>query len=258
MKQRLISTMIMLPLLILVFLGGLPLYVGGLILMGISLYEFYSAFNKIGKQPIYAIGYIFVLSIFLANVYEFNKDIYEPIVFILFLVGILLLLMRKVDVIDVSLTFSGILYICFSFNYILLISERLENGHIYVWLVFIIAFLTDTFAYLIGRKYGRHKLMPATSPKKTIEGSIGGIIGALVSCLVFAIIFKLPIPTVVFMSILGSIIAQLGDLVASSIKRYVGIKDYGKLIPGHGGVLDRFDSVLLVSPFVYFVLLYFL
>ena len=96
--------------------------------------------------------------------------------------------------------------------------------------------------------------MPKTSPKKTIEGSIGGIAGSTIACIVFGLIFKLPIGIMVIIAIFGSIIAQMGDLIASAIKRYVGIKDYGKLIPGHGGVLDRFDSVLLVAPYVYFVL----
>lgn len=258
MKQRLVSAMIMLPLLVLLVLGGLPLYVGGLVLMGVALHEFYNAFDKIQKRPIYEIGYAFVVCMFLANLFAWNTGVYAFIMFILFLVAIIYVLRQKRDVVEVSLTFSGILYICFCFNYIILISERLDRGHTYVWLVFIIAFLTDTFAYFIGRRFGRHKLMPKTSPKKTIEGSLGGIIGASLSCIIFGLIFKLPLGIMVLMAFFGSIIAQMGDLIASAVKRYVGIKDYGKLIPGHGGVLDRFDSVLLVAPYVYFVLVYLL
>ena len=258
MKKRLVSAMIMLPLLILVVLGGLPLYLGGLVLMGVALHEFYNAFDIIQKRPIYEIGYAFVACMFLAILFVFDTGAYAFILFILFLVAIIYVLRQKRDVIDLSLTFSGILYICFCFNYIILISERLDRGHIYVWLVFIIAFLTDTFAYFVGRRFGRHKLMPKTSPKKTIEGSIGGIAGSTIACIVFGLIFKLPIGIMVIIAIFGSIIAQMGDLIASAIKRYVGIKDYGKLIPGHGGVLDRFDSVLLVAPYVYFVLVYLL
>lgn len=258
MKQRLVSAMIMLPLLILLVLGGLPLYIGGLVLMGVALHEFYNAFVKIQKRPIYEIGYAFVVAIFLANLFAWSTSVYAFIMFVLFLVAIIYVLKQKRDVVDLSLTFSGILYICLCFNYIILISERLDKGHIYVWLVFIIAFMTDTFAYFVGRRFGRHKLMPKTSPKKTIEGSLGGIAGSIIACIIFGLIFKLPIGVMVIISLFGSIIAQMGDLIASAIKRYVDIKDYGKIIPGHGGVLDRFDSVLLVAPYVYFLLIYLL
>ena len=101
---------------------------------------------------------------------------------------------------------------------------------------------------------GKHKLIPKVSPKKTIEGSVGGILGSTLGCAVFGYIFKLDLTAMILIGSLGSIIAQFGDLFASSIKRYVGIKDYGKLIPGHGGILDRFDSVILVAPFVYYAI----
>jgi phosphatidate cytidylyltransferase len=118
--------------------------------------------------------------------------------------------------------------------------------------------MTDTFAYFSGYLFGKHKLIPNVSPKKTIEGSIGGILGSTICCLIFGYIFKLDMALMIVMGIIGSIIAQIGDLFASSIKRYVGIKDYGNLIPGHGGVLDRFDSVILVAPFVYSAVIFFM
>ena len=114
--------------------------------------------------------------------------------------------------------------------------------------------MTDTFAYFSGYLFGKHKLIPKISPKKTIEGSIGGVIGSIVCCIIFGYIFKLDIIQMIIIGGLGSVIAQIGDLFASAIKRYVGIKDYGKLIPGHGGILDRFDSVILVAPFVYYAI----
>lgn len=127
-------------------------------------------------------------------------------------------------------------------------------GKIYVWLIFIIAFATDTCAYFAGYAFGKHKLIPKVSPKKTIEGSIGGILGSTLICLAFGYYFNIDLKVIVILGFLGSIVAQVGDLFASSIKRYVGIKDYGKLIPGHGGILDRFDSVILVAPFVYSII----
>ena len=139
-------------------------------------------------------------------------------------------------------------------DFIILTMDNFDMGKIYVWLIFIIAFATDTCAYFTGYAFGKHKLIPKVSPKKTIEGSIGGILGSTLICLAFGYYFNIDLKVIVILGFLGSIVAQVGDLFASSIKRYVGIKDYGKLIPGHGGILDRFDSVILVAPFVYSII----
>lgn len=251
MKERLISTLVMLPLLLLVAVGGIPLYVAGLIIMSMGLHEFYKAFNNIDFKPIDHLGYAFVAFVFIANIKGHGMHVYPYILFTCFIISIFYVLKQRRNVMDICITFSGILYVCFSFNCIILMIDTLPMGSIMVWLIFIISFSTDIFAYLVGRKFGKHKLLPEVSPKKTIEGSLGGIVGTLVLCLIFAKVFNLSIPIAVFVSISGSVIAQLGDLAASSIKRYVGIKDFAKLIPGHGGILDRFDSVILVAPYVY-------
>jgi len=190
MKKRLVSAMIMLPLLILVVLGGLPLYLGGLVLMGVALHEFYNAFDIIQKRPIYEIGYAFVACMFLANLFVFDTGAYAFILFILFLVAIIYVLRQKRDVIDLSLTFSGILYICFCFNYIILISERLDRGHIYVWLVFIIIEI-GLFALLLFHKLFVQQMPLSTFLEKIIQTeimipllvfglSIGAIFGTMV------------------------------------------------------------------------------
>ena len=162
------------------------------------------------------------------------------------------------NIIDIVVTFFGVFYVGILFDFIVLTMNDFELGKIYVWLIFIISFMTDVFAYFTGYLFGKRKLIPKVSPKKTVEGSIGGILGSVIACLVFGYFFKIDLAVIVFLGLFGSIVAQFGDLFASSIKRYVGIKDYGKLIPGHGGVLDRFDSVILVSPFVYSVINLFL
>lgn len=126
------------------------------------------------------------------------------------------------------------------------------SGTIYIYLVFIIAFSTDTFAYIFGITFGKHKLLPSVSPNKTVEGSIGGIFGSVIMGCIYFYILKNPI-TIYHISFfaLSSISGQLGDLFASKIKRETGIKDYSNLLPGHGGLLDRFDSILLIIPMVY-------
>lgn len=258
MKKRFISAMIMLPLLILLIVRGVPLYVGGAILMLIALHEFYSAFENIDYHPIKILGYAYAIFVFFANLYGFITEAYSFGLFLVFIISILFVLAQKSDVIDICLTFCGIFYICMCFNYIIMTVNNINNGKIFVWLIFIISFATDIFAYLVGKRFGKNKLIPNVSPNKTVEGSLGGIAASVIFSVIFGIAFKLPIMVMILVSLVGSIVAQMGDLIASSIKRYVGIKDFGKIIPGHGGVLDRFDSVLLVSPYVYLVLVYFI
>ncbi|MBR6676258.1 MAG: CDP-archaeol synthase [Clostridia bacterium] len=117
--------------------------------------------------------------------------------------------------------------------------------------------MTDTFAYFCGRLFGRHKLIPSVSPKKTIEGSIGGIIFCIIGCVVYRLVLGQmnveSLPAIWIFAVLGllvSIVSQIGDLIFSLIKRRYGIKDYGILFPGHGGVLDRFDSVIATAPLI--------
>lgn len=134
-----------------------------------------------------------------------------------------------------------------------------SEGFAYIWMVFAIAWGTDTCAYFAGVLLGKHKLFPVLSPKKTIEGCIGGVLGAGFFTILHVIIFAghidyTPFGKILFVVIgmIGSVIGQIGDLAASGIKRNYGIKDYGNLIPGHGGVMDRFDSIVAISLFIYF------
>ena len=120
--------------------------------------------------------------------------------------------------------------------------------------------MTDTFAYFVGSKLGKHKLCPKISPKKSVEGAIGGVIGAVLLNVLLLFVFKrfffegesiLSYITVVILSVVLSVVSMFGDLAASTIKRNFGIKDFGKLLPGHGGIMDRFDSALFVMPVLY-------
>jgi phosphatidate cytidylyltransferase len=119
--------------------------------------------------------------------------------------------------------------------------------------MFILIWTNDTFAYIVGKSIGKHKLFERISPKKTIEGALGGILGSVLVSIIYSYYF---IPKYVIhfaiIGLIGSILGQIGDLVASMFKRYCEIKDYGKIMPGHGGILDRFDSILFTAPLVYY------
>lgn len=257
MLTRIIAALALLPLFIFILIGGLPLYIAEIVILAIALREFYKAFNAKDIHPIQNIGYIFVAYLALKNILNLGIEYTYIVIFALFIYSITYILRCKNNIVDIAITFFSIFYVAISIDFIVLTINSFEKGTIYVWTIFIVAFLTDTFAYFTGYLFGKHKLIPKVSPKKTIEGSIGGVVGSTVGCIVFGYLFNLDMTAMIIIGSIGSVIAQFGDLFASSIKRYVGIKDYGKLIPGHGGVLDRFDSVILVAPFVYYAIILF-
>lgn len=145
------------------------------------------------------------------------------------------------------------------------LTRQLPYGIFLVWMIFINSWISDTCAYLVGVMVGKHKLAPVLSPKKSIEGSIGGIVGAALVGGIFGYCLEVSLVET-YMNInrlsivlaivggAGSVISQIGDLAASAIKRNYEIKDYGKLIPGHGGIMDRFDSVIFTAPITYFLI----
>ena len=165
----------------------------------------------------------------------------------------------KYNIKDIAITIFGICYIVIFLMYIPIIRET-QNGRITIWYVFINAWGTDVFAYLIGKKFGKHKFSKI-SPNKSIEGCIAGIIGAVILSTAYTVICNTYLGMnfnylyIILIAIVLSLVGQLGDFSASSIKRYTGIKDFSNLIPGHGGMLDRIDSVIFIAPFAYFLLM---
>lgn len=157
---------------------------------------------------------------------------------------------------DIAMAYVMTVYIIFSFSCIILLRDVRYGQYIFL-LVFVSAWMTDAGAYAIGKPFGKHKLIPDVSPNKTIEGAVGGSVVCILSfCLygfVIGIIFDAT-PQYIPLIIIGlvmSIISQCGDLIASLIKRKHNVKDYGNIFPGHGGVMDRFDSIIATAPFLY-------
>ncbi|SDF39761.1 phosphatidate cytidylyltransferase [Sporolituus thermophilus] len=171
---------------------------------------------------------------------------------------------------DASFTFFGIAYVGLTFSHIILLrfadnftsynvgNVTLPAGAVYLWLAFVGTWANDTFAYFVGTKFGQNKLCPAISPYKTWEGAIGGIIGSLLGTAILGSLFQIPLFHGLIIGLLAGIAAPLGDLAESAIKRYTGVKDSGRLLPGHGGVLDRFDSIMFAVPTVYYYIYAFL
>jgi phosphatidate cytidylyltransferase len=164
---------------------------------------------------------------------------------------------------DVFVTLGGTIYISFFMIHAPLIASTFYMGDSTsnwiqgfcspVWLVILTAFGSDIFAYFTGTLIGKHKLCPNLSPKKTVEGLIGGAVGSTLLCGVYGYFFLNDMFIhCLIIGFLGGFVATIGDLSASAIKRHLGVKDYGHLIPGHGGILDRFDSVLFTAPFVFY------
>jgi len=160
-------------------------------------------------------------------------------------------------------TVFGILYLPVMLSFLYLTRETIKLGEWLVWMAFIASWGSDTCAYTVGILIGKHKLAPVLSPKKSIEGAVGGIVGAALLGALFGIAMchftgepNELVPVFALMGGAGSVVSQIGDLAASGIKRCYEVKDYGRLIPGHGGILDRFDSVIVTAPIVYYLALW--
>ena len=228
----------------------------------ISMQEYMNAISKDAK-PIRWLGYI--SCIFIAFIHIIPQYIPEPILnnIIILAIPILLLVLfttivatnMRINFKDVSYTLFGIVYIVTCIAFIAKI-RGLEHGNWLVWFAIIAAWASDTFAYFIGKRFGKHKFSKV-SPKKSVEGCIAGVIGAVIVALIYtyavneitSLNFSYIYLTII--TAILSIIGQIGDFAASSIKRYVDVKDYSNLIPGHGGMLDRIDSLMFLSPFAY-------
>lgn len=269
MTQRIVSACVGFCILgLILFLGNnLCIALALLVLSMIGLRELYKSFNasdfEVGRVYRY-ISYMFTCSLYLPTVIG-----YKGLMFVFFLLYSFLIIAYGVlnynsyTIKNIAITTLSMLYVPLLFwvIYNIFISNTLKVYFVYILLI---AFATDTFAYFSGVFVGKRKIAPILSPNKTLEGCIGGTLGCLVLVLAYAFLvmsFDFNVINLIKLTIFslgGSFVAQIGDLFASSIKRHNSIKDYGKLMPGHGGVLDRFDSVLFVAPYVYMFAILFL
>jgi phosphatidate cytidylyltransferase len=258
----------MVPFAIFLHMGGYPLMALTLFITVVGLKEFYSGMDKMGVHPWKSLGYVLVTALYLfyAVLYYLGdptSDFIMAWVALSVILGSLYMFnVKKRTVEDTMATIIGLVYIGFFAFHVVLVDIGTPFP-ILKWLIVISAFGSDIFAYFTGMLIGKHKLCPDLSPKKTVEGAVGGVIGSALLSALFGVFFAKDLMVhCVLIGLIASPVSMLGDLTASAYKRRMNIKDYGNLIPGHGGIMDRFDSVLFTAPFVYYyiqiVLVYFL
>lgn len=253
MKTRVLSALIMLPLMAVIYFGGFWLLAMCFAIGVLGVREFFKGFESLGIKPSYPIAVGSAVGLYGIFLLGGQTEWYLFWGFVSVLASLLYLFNienRKLE--DAMATITGIFYVVyFSFHVVLV--ESIGDPSILVWLIVLSAFGSDVCAYFTGMAIGRHKLCPKISPKKTIEGAIGGVVGSILVCGVFGFYFANPyFIHCLAIGAIGAAISQCGDLTASVFKRKMGIKDYGNLIPGHGGILDRFDSVLFTAPTIYY------
>lgn len=259
-KTRLISGVILVALALLFIINGgyLLLAVLGVISL-IGLFELYRVL-KIEKKAPGILGYIAVIVYYLNVAFDFIPDI------MLFVMAWLIVCMcifvftyPTFHANQIMGAFFGVFYVAVMLSCIYE-TRMLEGGRYLVWLIFLCSWGCDTCAYCVGKLIGKHKMTPVLSPKKSVEGAVGGVVGAALLTLIYGLIFQssmgTDLPYILIMVVIctaGALLSMVGDLAASAIKRNFEIKDYGRLIPGHGGILDRFDSVIFTAPVIYYL-----
>ncbi len=258
--KRITSGLLGFPLVLLVLLIGNK-YIVDFALAAVAILAIDEYFNAVSKicKPIKWVGYLSCLSICFIHVIPQES---LNIVVTLSVPTIMMILFANVIATDMAITFKdvaytfiGIFYAVFFMMFVAFI-DGMPNGKILIWYALFAAWGTDIFAFFIGMKFGKHKFSKV-SPKKSIEGCVAGTIGAVAMMLIYTYFantywnMNFSYEYIAMIGVILSLMGQIGDFAASSIKRYVGIKDYSNLIPGHGGMLDRIDSLLFLAPFAY-------
>ena len=257
MKTRILAALVLVPVLIVALLIA-PVYVAAAVvglMCGIASYEllYRTGLVKHPRLNVYSAVMAFCVSSWSYFGTPYAAALIGVFVFVLLLFGEMLASNAKMKTQDICVCLLSGIVVPFMLSALVRIL-LLPAGRFLIFVPFLMAFLSDTGAYFVGVFFGKHKLCPAISPKKTVEGFIGGIATAVVGMLIYCLImdrfflFKVNYLVALLYGLFGAVAGVMGDLSMSVIKRQTGIKDYGNLIPGHGGILDRFDSVMITAP----------
>lgn len=262
--SRILSGAIIFAAALIIFIFG-NVYTVDIVLCIVALrcvYELSKTFEKKEHKPIKWVTYVACIPIALMHIVPVKNlmftELIIPIAVVLCFMDLIFRKENKRTALDVTITVFEILYIVVFLSIFSKI-RAMENGKYLIWYVFISAWLTDVFALYTGKAFGKHHFT-SISPNKTIEGCIGGLAGAVIGCELYTIllsnlgIVQFGYVEIIIYALFLSAIGQIGDLAASSIKRYAGVKDFSNLIPGHGGMLDRIDSIIFIVPLAYIIL----
>ena len=258
-KTRLLSgIMLVIIAFLTIFFGGDILFATLLIISLIGMNELYKVV-KIEKSLLGIVGYAAAAGYYFLLRFNRNEDLMLlTIAFLVALMAVYVFSFPKYVSEQVVTAFFGLFYVAAMLSYIYQ-TRRLADGLFLVGLVFLCSWGCDTCAYCVGVLIGKHKMAPKLSPKKSVEGAVGGLLGAALLGALYALAINkwggasASPAEYALICFVGGMISMVGDLAASAIKRNHDIKDYGKLIPGHGGILDRFDSVIFTAPVIYYL-----
>ena len=264
-KTRLISGIVLVAAaLVLIITGREILLAAACVISLIGMYELYRVYRMERTVAAFA-GYL------AAGLYYLDLYVHWIPEQMVFVIGLLIVLLAiyvlaypKYHASQITAAFFGVFYVAVMLSCVYQ-ARMMEQGAYIVWLIFLCSWGCDTCAYVVGVKFGKHKMSPVLSPKKSIEGAVGGLVGTFLLTALYASVLRAQmgiafgqIFVLAAISTAGGLISMIGDLAASAIKRNYEIKDYGTLIPGHGGILDRFDSVIFTAPVIYYLAKYLL
>ena len=255
-KTRLLSGIVLVAVALLTIISGG--YVLFFTLLGISLIGMQELYKvmKVREDHFNALeiaGYLGAVIYYVLMSLDFEKyGMMGVIISFMMFMFVYVFTYPKFKAEQVMPAFFGVVYVAVMLSFIYL-TRNLPDGKFLVWLIFLCSWGCDTCAYCVGMLIGRHKMAPILSPKKSVEGGVGGVAGAALLGAIYAAATGGRIAEYALICAVAALISMVGDLAASAIKRNQGIKDYGKLIPGHGGILDRFDSVIFTAPAIYFL-----
>lgn len=257
--QRIISALIGIPVLILLaYFGGIPLVIFVVLIAVVGLYELQRIYRRMHFQIpqflVYGSAFLFPLLAYFTPGGREGGFLFTGMILMLILhLMLLVFAFPRFNMSDLAASYLGSCYVSVLLSYLILIRKMIPYGFPLLLLVFLLTWACDIGAYSIGRRFGRRALCPNLSPRKTIEGSIGGILFCSGTAAVFQLFYPIfTYPKVLLFGFIVGCVVQIGDLVESAIKRMGKTKDSGVLIPGHGGILDRFDSLLFSAPVAYF------
>lgn len=262
-KTRLLSGIVLVILALIVIISGGYITLASLLAISlVGMYELYRVF-QLEKTPLALIAYLIAVVFYAFYFLPITVDpMMMVMLFLIMLMFVYVFTYPKYKAKDVMAIFFGMFYVAIMLSYVYQI-RILENGVYLAFLIFICSWGCDTCAYCVGVLFGKHKMAPVLSPKKSIEGAVGGVVGTALLTMVYCFVFKTQmqldtrgIVVLAIISAVAGLISMVGDLTASAIKRNYDIKDYGNLIPGHGGIMDRFDSMMITAPIIYYLAVY--